>query len=175
MVGGHCIPVDPYYLVYKAKELDYHPQVVLAGRSVNDSMPRHIVDLAIKTINKAGKKIKDSKILIMGLTFKENVSDTRETPVKNLIKGLKEFHCEVYGYDPNISQKQIKNFGIIPVKKLNENIYNCIIITLKHDIFKKISLDDLKKIMDNKPVLIDLKRIFNKKDAIKKGIYYSSL
>ncbi|MDI6886936.1 MAG: nucleotide sugar dehydrogenase, partial [archaeon] len=77
LVGGHCIPVDPYYLVYKAKELGYHPQVILAGRAINDYMPTHVVEIAIKALNEAGKVIKGSKVLIMGLTYKENVADIR--------------------------------------------------------------------------------------------------
>jgi len=82
LVGGHCIPVDPYYLVYKAKELGYHPQVILAGRAINDYMPKHVAEMAIKGLNEVGKVIKGSKVLIMGLTYKENVPDTRESPVR---------------------------------------------------------------------------------------------
>ncbi|MDZ4230426.1 MAG: nucleotide sugar dehydrogenase, partial [Dehalococcoidales bacterium] len=82
LVGGHCIPVDPYYLVYKAKELGYHPQVILAGRAINDNMPGHVAGMVIKALNNAGKVIKGSRILIMGLTYKANVADTRETPAK---------------------------------------------------------------------------------------------
>jgi len=88
LVGGHCIPVDPYYLVYKAKQLGHHPQVILAGRAINDSMPKHVAEMAIKALNKAGKVIKGSKVLILGLTYKENVADTRETPAKRIIKEL---------------------------------------------------------------------------------------
>jgi len=80
LVGGHCIPVDPYYLVYNAKELDYHPQVILAGRAINDYMPKHVVEMAIKDLNEVGKVIKGSKVLIMGLTYKENVPDTKNRP-----------------------------------------------------------------------------------------------
>ena len=93
LVGGHCIPVDPYYLTYKARELGYHSQVILAGRAVNDSMAKYVAELAIKGINETGKTIKNSKVLIMGLTYKENVPDTRESPVKAMVKELKEFSC----------------------------------------------------------------------------------
>ena len=88
LVGGHCIPVDPYYLVYKAKELGYHPQVILAGRAINDYMPRHVAEMTVKALNDVGKVIKGSRVLIMGLTYKENVADIRETPVKEIIKEL---------------------------------------------------------------------------------------
>jgi len=111
LVGGHCIPVDPYYLVYKAKELGYHPQVILAGRAINDSMPRHIAEMAIKALNNVGKVIKGSKVLIMGLTYKENVADTRETPVKEIIKELKEYGVDIYGHDPLLNDIE-HEFGI---------------------------------------------------------------
>ena len=107
LVGGHCIPVDPYYLVYKAKGLGYHPQVILAGRAINDYMPKHVAEMAIKGLNEVGKVIKGSKVLIMGLTYKENVPDTRESPVREMVKELKEFGVEAYGYDPLLSKEEI--------------------------------------------------------------------
>ena len=112
LVGGHCIPVDPYYLVYKAKELGYHPQVILAGRAINDYMPKHVAEMAIKGLNEAGKVIKGSKVLIMGLTYKENVPDTRESPVREMVKELREFGVNVYGYDPLLSKEEIEAFGV---------------------------------------------------------------
>ena len=112
LVGGHCIPVDPYYLVYKAKELGYHPQVILAGRAINDYMPKHVAEMAIKSLNEVGKVIKGSKVLIMGLTYKENVPDTRESPVREMVKELKEFGVNVYGYDPLLSKEEIEAFGV---------------------------------------------------------------
>jgi UDPglucose 6-dehydrogenase/UDP-N-acetyl-D-galactosamine dehydrogenase len=173
LVGGHCIPVDPYYLVYKTKETGYHPQVILAGRSVNDSMPKHVVDLTIKALNEAGVVIKKSKILIMGLTFKENVEDTRETPVIDIIKELKEFKCELYGYEPLLSREEINSFGVIPVDNLNEIKVNCVIITVIHNIFKDIDLEILKNIMERPPILVDVRGGF--RDAISRGFIYRSL
>jgi len=111
LVGGHCIPVDPYYLVYKAKELGYHPQVILAGRAINDYMPKHVAEMAIKGLNEVGKVIKGSKVLIMGLTYKENVPDTRESPVREMVKELKEFGIEVYGYDPLLSREKLEGLA----------------------------------------------------------------
>ena len=173
LVGGHCIPVDPYYLVYKTKETGYTPQVILAGRSVNDSMPKHVADLTIKALNEAGVVIKNSKILIMGLTFKENVEDTRETPVVDIIKELKEFKCEIYGYDPLLSREEINSFGVIPVDNLNEIKINCVIITVIHNVFKDIDLEKLKNMMENPPILVDVRGGF--KDAISCGFIYRSL
>ena len=111
LVGGHCIPVDPYYLVYKAKELGYHPQVILAGRAINDYMPKHVAEMAIKGLNEVGKVIKGSKVLIMGLTYKENVPDTRESPVREMVKELKEFGIEVYGCDPLLSREKLEGLA----------------------------------------------------------------
>ena len=111
MVGGHCIPVDPYYLVQKAKEVGYHPQVILAGRSINDSMPKYVAEMAVKGLNKVGKTIKGSNVLIMGLTYKEDVADIRESPVENMVHELKEYDVNVYGYDPLLPDSVIAHFG----------------------------------------------------------------
>ena len=174
LVGGHCIPVDPYYLVYKANELGYHAQVILAGRAINDYMPKHVAQLTIKSLNEAGKIIKGSKILIMGLTFKENVDDTRETPVREIIKELKEFQCEIYGYDPMISKDEIEKFGIKYLDDLNKIQVDCIIITVIHDIFKTISLANLIGIMNNNPILIDVRGYYDEA-AKKRNIIYRKL
>jgi UDP-N-acetyl-D-glucosamine/UDP-N-acetyl-D-galactosamine dehydrogenase len=174
LVGGHCIPVDPYYLVYKANELGYHAQVILAGRAINDHMPRHVAHLMIKSLNEAGKIIKGSKILIMGLTFKENVDDTRETPVKEIIKELKEFQCEIYGYDPMISKEEIEKFGIRQIEDLNEIKVDGIIMTVVHNAFKTLSLDKLMEMMDKTPILIDV-RGFYSDEAKKRNIIYRKL
>ncbi len=174
LVGGHCIPVDPYYLVYKAKEIGYHPQVILAGRSVNDYMSKHVVDLTIRALNEAGKIMNGSKILIMGLTFKENVSDVRETPVKEVIKELKEFNCEIYGYDPLLNKEDIGRFGITALDNISDANVDCVIITVAHDVFKEIRLDDLKAIMSYKPVLIDCRGMF-RSETEKNGMIYRTL
>lgn len=174
LVGGHCIPVDPYYLVYKAKELGYHPQVILAGRSVNNYMSKHVIELVVRSLNEVGKAMSGSKVLIMGLTFKENVSDTRETPVKEIIKELKDFKCEIFGYDPLLSKEDIDNFGIKALINLNTRV-DCVIITVAHDAFKKITLDNLRDTTNSHPVLIDVRQMFNKKEAERKGFYYRTL
>jgi UDPglucose 6-dehydrogenase/UDP-N-acetyl-D-galactosamine dehydrogenase len=175
LVGGHCIPVDPYYLVYKAKELGYHPQVILAGRAINDDMPKHIAGMTIKALNNAGKVIKDSKVLIMGLTYKENVADTRETPVKEIIKELKKYGVEVLGYDPlldNIEDefgiKAVSNFEAIPK-------VDSVILAVAHKAFQRVTLDKLKGIMHDNPILIDVRGLFNNKEAAEKGLYYLTL
>ena len=159
LVGGHCIPVDPYYLVYKARELGYHPQVILAGRAVNDYMPRHVAEMAIKGLNDAGKVIKGSKVLIMGLTYKENVPDTRESPVKEMVKALEEYKVDIYGYDPLLSEKEIEEFGVKVVKGLSEVEADCLILAVPHDQFKSLDQEELEKSFKYRPFIVDAKGI----------------
>jgi len=174
LVGGHCIPVDPYYLVYKAKELGYNPQVILAGRSINDSAPGFVASIAIKGLNEVGKVIKGSKVLIMGLTYKENVEDIRESPVRGIVKGLVEYEVDLYGYDPLLSLNQINEFNVKAVDDLSIK-FDCVIISVAHDEFKKMTLDDIKKFMNEKPVLIDVRGMFEKDIAINYGFNYKTL
>jgi UDPglucose 6-dehydrogenase/UDP-N-acetyl-D-galactosamine dehydrogenase len=174
LVGGHCIPVDPYYLVHVAKELGYHPQVILAGRSVNDSMSKHVALLTIKGLNRAEKVIKNSKVLIMGLTYKENISDTRESPVRDIIEELKEFGIDLYGYDPMLNKEKIESFGVKALYDFNVKI-DCTIVAVVHDEFKKITLKTMKQFMNNNPVLIDVRGYFDSKKAREKNFIYMSL
>lgn len=175
LVGGHCIPVDPYYLTYKARELGYHSRVILAGRSVNDSMAKYVAEMAIKGINEAGRVIRGSKVMIMGLTYKENVPDTRESPVREMVKDLKEFGCEVYGYDPLLTKEEIEGFGVHIGDMRTKGRYECMIFAVAHDRFKKYTLDDLKRSMKEKPVLVDIRRMFDPAQARKKGFKYYTL
>ena len=138
LVGGHCIPVDPYYLVHKAEELDYHPKIILAGRDINDYMPKHIAELAIK-------------------------------------KELREYGVEVLGYDLYVDNIE-EEFKIEVIHNLKDAInIDCAIITVVHDVFRKITLDKIKEIMNDNPVLIDVRGMFDEDDAKKKGFYYKTL
>jgi UDP-N-acetyl-D-galactosamine dehydrogenase len=175
LVGGHCIPVDPYYLVYKAKELGYRPQVILAGRAINDYMPKHVAKMVVKGLNDAGKASKGSKVLIMGLTYKENVADTRETPVKGIIRELKKYGVELYGYDPLLNNVE-QEFGVKAIsnpRKLTG--IDCLVLSAGHDVFHQITLSDLKTIMSPDPVLIDVHRFFDETEARRMGFHYKSL
>ena len=181
LVGGHCIPVDPYYLVYRAKKFGYQPQVILAGRSINDSMAKHVAEMTIKSLNNRGKVIQESNVLIMGLTYKENVADTRETPVKQVIKELQEYGVTVYGYDPLLEVVEAeKEFGIKILRELEErNDIDGIILAVPHDIFREkdseINLDKLGDITRNKPMLLDVKRCLDAKKVREKGFAYLTL
>lgn len=175
LVGGHCIPVDPYYLVYKAEKLGYHPQVIMAGRAINDYMPKHVVEMTIKALKETGKVIKGSKVLIMGLTYKENVPDTRETAAKEIINELKEQGVQVFGYDPLLNNIE-EEFGIPSLSSL-ENILDIdgTVLLVAHKDFSGITLNRLKGIMNANPVLIDLRGAFAPQEAAREGIHYLSL
>ncbi|MFC1871168.1 nucleotide sugar dehydrogenase [Chloroflexota bacterium] len=179
LVGGHCIPVDPYYLVYKARELGYHSQVILSGRAINDYMPEHIAEMTIKALNNAGKVIKGSKVIIMGLTYKENVADTRETPVKAIIGKLKEYGIKIHGFDPYLSEAEArKEFDIEFIDSLDhpEGItFDAIVITVAHEAFQKLKLDDLARLQNINPVLIDVRGVYNGEEAKQAGFTYKTL
>jgi UDPglucose 6-dehydrogenase/UDP-N-acetyl-D-galactosamine dehydrogenase len=175
LVGGYCIPVNPYYLVHKAEEFDYHPRVILAGRAINDYMTKHVADLTIKALNNVGKVIKGSRVLILGLTYKENVPDARESPVRRIIKELKEFGVRIYGYDPLLENIE-DEFAIEMVRNLQEvKRADAAILAVAHDEFRKIKLNKLREVMGNKPVLIDVRQIFERSEAEKEGFYYRTL
>ena len=176
LVGGHCIPVDPYYLVYKAKELGCHPQVILAGRAINDYMPKHIAEMTIKALNNVGKVIRGSKVLIIGLTYKENVVDTRETPAKEIIKELKEYGVEIFGYDALLDSNTIsEEFGIEAISNLEDIKADGVIVTAAHKAFRRMTLNTLKRSLADNPVLIDIRGVFDPGDAERIGIHYQCL
>ena len=174
LVGGHCIPVDPYYLVQKAKEVGYHPRVILAGRSINDGMPKYVAEMTVKGLNKVGKTIKGSNVLIMGLTYKEDVADIRESPVENMVQELREYDVNVYGYDPLLPDSVIKHFGAQPLPKLNKKM-DAVIIAVAHKQFRDMTIVDFIKMMNGKPIMIDVRGMVNGETAEKKGVFYRKL
>jgi UDPglucose 6-dehydrogenase/UDP-N-acetyl-D-galactosamine dehydrogenase len=174
LVGGHCIPVDPYYLVYKAKELGYHPQVILAGRAINDHMAEYVADMAIRGLNDVGKVIKGSDALIMGLTYKEDVPDTRESPVREVVQELKSFGVNVYGYDPLLSRREVEAFGVRALDEM-EGKFDCVIAAVAHEQFRKMTVQDLSTYLNGRSVLIDLKGLFHENDPGMQKVYYRRL
>jgi UDP-N-acetyl-D-galactosamine dehydrogenase len=175
MVGGHCIPVDPYYLVRKAKELGYEARVIMAGRSINDYMPIHVAQMVIRALNDVDKVIKGSRVLLMGLTYKENVPDTRETPVKEMIKELRKYRVELLGFDPVIDGRmaEFDVKGITDLKSIKD--IDCIVLCVGHQNFRHFSLRELKAIMSPNPVLVDVRGFFDATEAEKLGFYYKTL
>ena len=149
-------------------------------------MPKHVAEMAIKGLNEVGKVIKGSKVLIMGLTYKENVPDTRESPAREMVKELKEFDVDVFGYDPLLSKEEIERFGVKALdfsfstgflfsKKKKCVKADCVIVAVAHEEFKKIKLEDVSKFMNNKPIIVDVRGMFDKEEAKKKGFYYRGL
>ena len=170
LVGGHCIGVDPYYLVHKAKQLGYKSQVITAGRYINDYMPEYVAQLTIDGLKEAGKQTKNAKILVMGLTFKENVKDYRNSKISITIKKLKKEGADITGFDPLLEIETIRNeFNIEAVDKLTGK-YDAVIIATTHKEFRK-SENDILASFNAKPVIIDVKTFFPKLVENNKVIY----
>lgn len=179
LVGGHCIPVDPYYLVHKARGLGYNPKIILSGREINNYMPVHVSELVIDALRKNNTKAKRASVLLMGLAFKKNVGDIRNSPSKVLIEKLKSKGIDVFGYDPLVSKEMLrKEFGIDIISDLgdlgNEKI-DCIVLVTDHDIFKDLATGQIKSIMNSKPIVIDIRRFFDKDEMQKNGFEYIGL
>ena len=159
LVGGHCIGVDPYYLVHKSESLGYTPQVILSGRRVNDNMGMFIANKLIKTMIKRGMKLKGSKVLLLGITFKENCPDIRNTKVIDIYRELKEFGLEVDVYDPHACiQETKKELNISLCDKLEK--YEAIILAVSHNLFLKLDMKRLKK--NTNAVIFDVKAFLNR-------------
>ena len=155
LVGGHCISVDPYYLAYKAENLGYHPEVILSGRRVNDNMSTFVANKMIKMLIKAGKQIMGSKILILGVTFKENCPDIRNSKVADVYHELKEFGLEVDAYDYEADPKEVKQeYGINLLDEIKDK-YDGILLAVSHKKFSMIDIESIKQ--DAKSIVYDLK------------------
>ena len=173
LVGGHCIGVDPYYLTYKAKKLGYHPQVILSGRRINDNMPAYVAKKAVQLLIKADRDPKHAKVLVMGITFKENVSDIRNSKVAALVDELRDYSVTVDVYDPYASSEEVEEeYGFSLTAKVGTN-YDAVIIAVNHDKFKDWEIKDYEAIMTDRPVLIDVKGIYL--DEPKKELEYWAL
>ena len=164
LVGGHCIGVDPYYLTHKAQSLGYMPNLILGARQINNGMSKLIADKTIKKMVKHDKKLKNANILILGVTFKENCPDMRNSKVFDIIKELEEYEChvEVYDYWVDKSDKETKRLNFMDELPLNSNRYDSIIVAVGHDKFKEITTEDYKNMSNGKPIIIDVKGIVEK-------------
>lgn len=164
LVGGHCIGVDPYYFIYKAQELGYHSQIILSGRQINDEMGKYIGQNTIKKLVLADKKVKGAKVGIMGITFKENCPDIRNTKVIDIINELREYGVDVLVYDPIANKDDVKseyNIDLVPYEKLQK--LDAVLIAVEHEEFKNLDIKDIKNMQNKKnPIIIDIKGIFDK-------------
>ena len=166
LVGGHCIGVDPYYLTHKAQSLGLHPEIILAARRLNDRMGEYVATQLIKEMVKQRIQVVGSKILVMGLSFKENCPDIRNTKIVDMVKALKEYDLDLDIYDPWVDPLDAaKEYGIDPVSSLANAKYDAIVLAVAHDQFKRMSIDEFKALAKEKYVLYDLKYILNQLDV----------
>lgn len=177
LVGGHCIGVDPYYFVYEAEKLGYHSQIILSGRKINDGMGEFVADAIIKKLILANKVVKQAKVVILGVTFKENCPDIRNSKVVDIITRLNEYGIEPIIVDPEADAREAKreyDIDLVDIKQVKDA--DCIVLAVAHDIFKELSwneIDSLYGDFDNKDkVLIDVKSILDKKEVESKGYSY---
>lgn len=166
LVGGHCIGVDPYYLTHKAQSLGLHPEIILAARRLNDRMGEYVATQLIKEMVKKRIQVVGSKILVMGLSFKENCPDIRNTKIVDMVKALKEYDLDIDIYDPWVNKKEaIEEYGLQPIPTLNSFKYDAIVIAVAHDEFKQMSSDDIHALGKEKHILVDLKYVLDKENS----------
>ncbi len=162
LVGGHCIGVDPYYLTHKAQAIGYHPEIILAGRRLNDSMGTYVVAQLVKAMTKKRIQVEGAKVLVMGLTFKENCPDLRNTRVVDVVAELKDYNCNVDVYDPWVSVEEAQHeYGITPIGKANTGGYDAIILAVAHHQFKDMGAAAIRALGKPTAVLYDLKYVLS--------------
>jgi UDP-N-acetyl-D-galactosamine dehydrogenase len=166
LVGGHCIGVDPYYLTHKAQAIGYHPEIILAGRRLNDDMGRYVVSQLVKAMMKKRIQVQGARVLIMGLTFKENCPDLRNTRVVDIVKELKDYNVEVDVYDPWVDPAEAQHeYGITPVAQPAAGEYDGIILAVAHRQFVEMGAAAIRKLGKPEHVLYDLKYVLSADDS----------
>lgn len=166
LVGGHCIGVDPYYLTHKAQSIGLHPEIILAARRLNDRMGEYVATQLIKEMVKQRIQVVGSKILIMGLSFKENCPDIRNTKIVDMVKALKEYDLDLDIYDPWVDPQEVEHeYGLAPISSLKMGDYDAIVIAVAHDQFKSMTIDQFKQLGKEKHVLYDLKYVLDKEQS----------
>jgi len=166
LVGGHCIGVDPYYLTFKAESVGYQPKIILAGRNLNDNMGSYVALQLIKKMEEKSIQNRGGKILFMGLTFKENCADLRNSGIKNVITELKKFECDLDLQDPWADKEEVKKlYDVNPIRKPNKKTYDAILIAVKHNEFKSLELKSIKNLCRSSHVIYDLKNLFNSNEV----------
>lgn len=160
LVGGHCIGVDPYYLTHKAQSIGYHPEIILAGRRLNDSMGGYVVSQLVKCMTKQRIHVQGARVLVMGLAFKENCPDLRNTRIVDIVHELGEYNVDVDVYDPWVdAQEAVHEYGITPVSEIKQGHYDAIILAVSHEQFVKMGAAEIRKLGKAKHVLYDLKYV----------------
>ncbi|HCE1007009.1 Vi polysaccharide biosynthesis UDP-N-acetylglucosamine C-6 dehydrogenase TviB [Acinetobacter baumannii] len=166
LVGGHCIGVDPYYLTHKAESIGLHPEIILAARRLNDRMGEYVATQLIKEMVKKRIQVVGARILILGLSFKENCPDIRNTKIIDMVRALKEYDLDLDIYDPWVDSAEVEGeYGLAPVMELKQGRYDAIVIAVAHDQFKKMSTQELVSLGKEKHVLYDLKYVLDKEQS----------
>ncbi len=166
LVGGHCIGVDPYYLTHKAQEVGYHPEVILAGRRINDSMAAHVASQLVKAMTRRRIHATGARVLIMGLTFKENCPDLRNTRVVDIVAELQEYNIQVDVYDPWVDPEEaVEEYGIHPVATPENGAYDGVVIAVAHHQFRQLGAEGIRRFGKPDHVLYDLKYVLPACDA----------
>lgn len=166
LVGGHCIGVDPYYLTHKAQAIGYHPEIILAGRRLNDAMGSYVVAQLVKAMLKRRIHVDGARVLVMGLTFKENCPDLRNTRVIDIIQELREYNVQVDVYDPWVSAEEAQHeYGITPVIEPDINAYSGIILAVAHNEFRSMGVENIRKLGKAEHVLYDLKYLLTAEES----------
>lgn len=177
LVGGHCIGVDPYYFVYEAEKLGYHSQIILSGRKINDGMGKFVADAIIKKLILANKVVRQAKVVILGVTFKENTPDTRNSKVVDIIDSLREYGIDPIVVDPEADAEEAKHeYGIDLADIKDVKDADCLVLAVAHDIFKQMSWDEIDNLYGNfdskEKILIDVKSLLERKEIEEKGYSY---
>jgi UDP-N-acetyl-D-glucosamine/UDP-N-acetyl-D-galactosamine dehydrogenase len=163
LVGGHCIGVDPYYLTHKAQEIGYHPEMILAGRRLNDNMALYVAGEVVKLMTNKRIHVKRSRILVFGLTFKENCPDLRNSKVIDIIRELQKFGADVDVYDPWIDVKEAQHeYRVKPLRKLGRTRYDAAVMAVSHSEFKEMGIKGVRKLLKAKSVIYDIKHVFKR-------------
>ena len=166
LVGGHCIGVDPYYLTYKAESIGYRPEIILSGRRLNDSMSSYVVNKLVKEMSKKRILVGGAKVLVMGIAFKENCPDIRNSKIVDLVYELQDYGCEVSVYDPWVCSGEVKaEYGITTIDNMEENSFDATIIAVGHDEFKAMGIAHLRKLGRKNNIIYDLKYLFGKNEV----------
>lgn len=166
LVGGHCIGVDPYYLTHKAQAIGYNPEIILAGRRLNDGMGAYVVTQLVKAMLKKRIQVEDAKVLILGLSFKENCPDIRNTRIIDIVNELKEYHVNVDVYDPWVDAAEAEHeYGISPIQTLEDNTYDAVILAVAHNQFKEMGAEKIRALGKPEHVLYDLKYVLSQAES----------
>ncbi|TXF91053.1 nucleotide sugar dehydrogenase [Neolewinella aurantiaca] len=164
LVGGHCISVDPYYLLHKSVKMGYDPQVIASGRRVNDQIPSFIAKQIVQHLLKADVPLKTSKVLVLGVTFKENVADIRNSKVVDMVRELMDFDISVDLYDPHANQEEVAHdYGLTMVDEIGE-AYDAIVVAVAHKVFRAYTLDDFRKLSNRTLLMFDLKGLYDRSE-----------